>query len=39
MHGIFYEKAISLAGALGNSEEEAFLRNDLAQILYYRRAN
>lgn len=30
----FYQEAIALAGALGDTQEQAFLRNDLAQILY-----
>jgi tetratricopeptide (TPR) repeat protein len=30
----YYEQAIALAGALGATQEEAFLRNDLAQIIY-----
>ncbi|MEW6495178.1 MAG: tetratricopeptide repeat protein [Cyanobacteriota bacterium] len=30
----FYEAAIALAGALGETQEQAFLRNDLAQIIY-----
>ena len=34
---IFYQEAIALAGALGDSQEVALLRNDLAQILYYQR--
>jgi tetratricopeptide (TPR) repeat protein len=33
----FYEEAISLASALGETQEEAFLRDDLSQIIYYRR--
>ncbi len=33
---IFYERAIALANGLGDSGEEAFLRNDLAQILFER---
>ncbi|HBB34736.1 MAG TPA: Tfp pilus assembly protein PilF [Cyanobacteria bacterium UBA8803] len=33
---IFYERAILLANSLGQTQEEAFLRNDLAQILYDR---
>jgi tetratricopeptide (TPR) repeat protein len=33
----FYEKAIALAGALGDTQEEALLRNDLAQIIYNRK--
>lgn len=33
---IFYERAIALANSLGDSGEEAFLRNDLAQILFVR---
>jgi hypothetical protein len=32
----FYVEAISLARTLGDTQEEAFLRNDLAQILYER---
>ena len=35
----FYERAISLAGVLGDTQEEALLRNDLAQIIYQRRSN
>jgi tetratricopeptide (TPR) repeat protein len=31
-----YERAIALAGALGDTQEEALLRNDLAQIIYER---
>jgi hypothetical protein len=31
-----YVEAIALARALGDTQEEAFLRNDLAQILYER---
>jgi tetratricopeptide (TPR) repeat protein len=34
----FYERAIALATALGETQEEAFLRNDLAQFIYYRGA-
>jgi tetratricopeptide (TPR) repeat protein len=35
----FYVDAIALARALGYSQEEALLRNDLAQIIYYRPSN
>jgi tetratricopeptide (TPR) repeat protein len=34
---VFYQEAISLAGALGETQEETFLRDDLSQIIYYRR--
>jgi tetratricopeptide (TPR) repeat protein len=33
----FYQQAIALAGALGDTQQEALLRNDLAQIIYYQR--
>lgn len=32
----FYEQALMLARALGDTQQEAFLRNDLAQVIYYR---
>ena len=32
----FYQDAIALARALGDSQEEAFLRTELAQVIYYR---
>ncbi|MGB7443624.1 MAG: tetratricopeptide repeat protein [Coleofasciculaceae cyanobacterium] len=34
-----YEQAIALARVLGEAREEAFLRNDLAQIIYQRGSN
>jgi tetratricopeptide (TPR) repeat protein len=34
-----YEEAIALAGALGEMQEAALLRNDLAQVIYYRKSN
>jgi len=34
-----YEEAIALAGALGDMQEQALLRNDLAQVIYYQRSN
>lgn len=30
----FYEQAIALAGALGDTQAQAILRNDLAQVIY-----
>lgn len=33
----FYERAIELAGTLGDTQQEALLRNDLAQIIYGRK--
>jgi tetratricopeptide (TPR) repeat protein len=33
----FYERAIALADALGDTQQEALIRNDLAQIIYERR--
>ncbi len=33
----FYEQAIALADALGDTQQEALLRNNLAQIIYDRR--
>ncbi|HEY9635715.1 MAG TPA: tetratricopeptide repeat protein [Coleofasciculaceae cyanobacterium] len=35
----FYEQAIALAGTLGDTQEEALLRNDLAQIIYRRKVD
>lgn len=32
----YYEQALTLARVLGDTQQEAFLRNDLAQVIYYR---
>lgn len=34
----YYQKAIALADALGDTQQQALIRNDLAQILYERRS-